>query len=704
MRPLLLDLRFAFRGLLKSPVFALTAILTLGLGIGANAAIFSVVNAVLVKPLPYVQPDRLVVLTEASYRGEWNISYPNFLDWRQRNTVFEQMAVYRPVGNSAVQAGSSTDMVNSAWSEATLFPLLGARFVAGRPFSTQEENSDAAVVVITRKLWLRDFGGDRNLIGKPVTVDGRSVTVVGVLDEFPLDASDVWFPLGKVTHPVQLDRASHPGFKAVARLKSNASLSEARQQMSNIAKALEQQYPASNYGWTVKVTPMNDYLVAGVTATLLVLLGAVGFVLLIVCSNIANMLLARASSRVREMAIRCAIGATRWDIVRLYLAEGILIALAGAAAGTLLAWWTVETLRVPAAQFLPAGKPIGVDGAVAGFALGLSVLACLVFSTAPAWNRANLGPGESLTATGRGHTDSRRNCRFLWAVIAAEVAFSAVLLVGAGLMIRSLRELNRVDLGYRPDHLLIASVRPGVGPLKTPADQAAYDHDLLSRLQNLPGVESAAISWPGPANSWGWSPPLDFKEHPVEKGHEPVGLAATVSNDFFRTMGIPLLRGRTFRAEDRIGTPLVGVVNEAFVRRFFPADPDVLGMHFRLAAEDATFGQWATIIGVVRDTRARATSQVLPQVYWSAAQCPQYGGSVLMRTRVAPQSLRESAGRAIMAMNPANLIANMSTMDDVLQSSTARQRFTRVLLVAFSALALLLAAIGIYGVLAYSVA
>jgi putative ABC transport system permease protein len=703
MNSLLQDLRFALRGLKNSPLFAMTAILTLAIGIGANGAIFSVVNAILIKPLPYVEPDRLVVLKEVSYRGEWNISYPNFLDWRQRNTVFEQMAVYRPIGNSAIQLGSLTDMVNSAWSEPALFPLLGARFVIGRPFSIEEEKNDAPVVVVSKAVWTRDFGADRNIIGKAITIDGQPRTVVGVLDDFPLDPSDLWFPLGKVTHPVQLDRANHPGFKAVARLKATVTLLQARQEMIAIAKALEEQYPSSNFGWTVSVTPMNDSLVGGVRPTLIVLISAVGFVLLIACSNIANMLLARASTRVREMAIRCAVGATRRDVVRLYFAEGAMIAILGATAGSLLAWWIVDSLRPTAAQFLPQGKPIGIDHVVLLFSLAISVVACILFSTAPAWNQANLGPGESLSITRHSQTASRRDRRFLWGVIAAEVAFSAVLLVGAGLMVRTLHALDQVDLGFRTDHLLMAAVRPAYGTLKTSADQAAYDDALLSRLQNTPGIESVAISWPGAANTWGWSPPLDFREHPVEKGHEPIGLGATVSNDFFRTMGIAVVRGRTFNAQDRAGSPIVGVVNEAFVRRFFAFDRDPVGMHFRLAGDDKDFGQWATIVGIVRDTRSGPTADIQPRVYWSSSQFPQYGASILLRTTVPPDTLRTTVKQQILAVNSTNLISGMKTMDEVLYEVTARQRFTRLLLLAFSSVALLLAGIGIYGVLAYSV-
>lgn len=698
------DLLFSARMLRKNIAFTLVAVLTLALGIGANSAIFSAVHRVLLQPLPFYQPERLVSFSEVVHGGQWNVSLPNFLDWRARNHVFEDMAIYRKWGSAMLRTTDGPVLLKEGDTEARLFPLLGARFLLGRPFTEAERQAGMPLAVLSYPAWNRYFGRDPHIVGKTLVVDNQPVTVVGVLADFPVAAygeRDVWFPLETKFHPNVLDRSNHPGLSAIARLRPGVNLPQAQEEMSAIARSLAKEYPASNTDVGVRVQPLREDIVGNMRMILLVLFASVGFVLLISCANVAHMVLARAAVRRREAAVRAALGASRGRLIRLFLSEATLLALAGGAAGLAMATWMVAGLRVLAAQLLPTMSDITVDPSVFLFTLGVTLVAGLAFGLAPALALAGAEPAGALGQSGRSGMSSPAHRKLRKGLIAAEVAFSMILLCGAGLMLRSLERMLGQDLGFQADHALALSLRPPYQIPRSPEQSATYIRSLLDRLAATPGVRSSAATWPGPEN--GWTPSINFKEHPVAEGHEPTVQAAAITPDYFTTMGIPLHAGRAFTAEDRAGAPLVAIVNEEFARRFFPNESP-LGKHFASLGA-VTIKGWAEIVGVAGDTRGFDLSgKVYPEIYWPFDQFAQRDPGIVVRTAADPGEIASTVRQAIRSVDPDVLVYNIKTFDEIVAQPTQRQRFTRLLLTCFSALALLLAAIGVYGLLEYTVA
>src|SRR6185436_17599788 len=450
------DLRFTLRGLARNPGFTLLAILTVALGIGANTAMFSVVNGVLLKPLPYRDADRLMRLQEGRPGFTLNISYPNYLDWRTRNNVFDEMVIYNPVSSTTLTGRGDAEVLPSAWTEPHLFDFLGLAPSLGRTFRAGEDN----VVVLSDRLWRTRFNADPALLGQSLTLSSQPYTVIGILPpEMRLSNRDVWFPmLPEKFSPPQKDRGNHPGFQSLARLKPGVTIDQARRGMTAIAKDLERQYPSTNFQMGVMIMPMLEATVGNVRPMLRLLTGAVGFVLLIACANVANVLLARGLGRQSEIAVRASLGAGRGRLFRLFLSESIVLAVAGSALGVLLASWTLDAIKITGARFLPRAAGIQLDSTVLAFTAAIAIISAILFGIAPAWQASRVNLLDALKQGGRGGTDSSHKLR--WTLIATEVALSVVLLIGAGLMIRTLAGLSQVDTGYRAQNLITFNLHP----------------------------------------------------------------------------------------------------------------------------------------------------------------------------------------------------------------------------------------------------
>lgn len=693
------DLRFCLRTLLQNPGFAFVTVLTIALGIGVNTAILSVVKAVLLDPLPYRQAGRLVRINEHVRGNQFNCSYPNYLDWRQRNRSFEEMAIYNPAMEMILE-GDQPEAVPAALTESHLFAMLGHPPALGRTFTAPEENGkDAGVVVLTDKLWRRRFSADPQVIGRQARFGGFSYTVVGVLPpQFELGPTEVFLPLKPALNANMLDRGNHPGFAVIARLKPDATAESAGQEMRAIGAALEREYPVDNKDTWPVVTPLLDFSVGRVRQVLLILLGAVALVLLIACANVASVLLARAVSRQREIAVRMALGAGRMRVVRLLLAESLTLSLIGGAGGVLLAWWTMDLLRAIQPAVLPRAGGIGLDWKVLAYSAGLSVFTGLLFGLIPAIQASRPDLNGSLKRGDRTSAGGLKQ-RARWALVAAEVAMALVLLAGAGLLVRSLWSLDGVDLGYRAASVSVGELKL-YGPKWNNDAIRQFTGRLVDEAKSLPGVESAAVAWPPLGRVLTWSPSVTVDPQDGKPGREGIVQATSVSPEFFRTLGITVLRGRVFSPGDQPATPHVAVVNQEFARIFF-AGENAVGRKLKMQGV-AGPNQWAEIVGVVSSAR-RFGPAVKPaaEVYWAFAQNPIYGPALLLRG--GPDG-SEAALRNLLKPHPGVVLHRWDRFDNLMSATTDRWKFTRTLLASFALLALTLAAIGVYGVISYSVA
>jgi putative ABC transport system permease protein len=697
------EVRYAFRTLRRAPGFTTMAALTLALGIGANTAIFSVINGVLLKPLPYRDASRLARLSEGRPGFELNVSYPNFVDWRTRSRTFEDMAVYNPFGRSIVSYAERSEAVPSASAEARLFTLLGVQPIRGRLFSAEEQSPQRrGVVLISHALWLRMFAGSETLVGREISFAGVSATVVGVLPpEFRLQRIDVWYPfVPELLTPMQKDRANHPGFQVFARVRDGVDFARAQADMSSIAADLARQYPATNRDMGVFVRPVLDTVVGTIRPMLLSLGAAVGFLLLIACANVANVLLARGLRRERETAVRAALGAGRWRLVRLFLTEGLAVASIGGAAGVLLAAWSLRTLRAMPWFTFPRASEITIDQTVLLFAIGLSVLTSLIFSLAPAFQLSRVDLMAGLRQAGV--LSNRTGRRLRGSLVAIEVALSLVLIAGAGLMLRTLGQLALVNPGYRPDGLLtINTQQPQT--YREPETRARFAERLTTELRATPGVTAAALAWPLDMVSFGWTPYATFRDKPFPPGQAPPVQMAAVSPEFFDTMGIPLKRGRVFGPRDRAGAPMVAVVSETVVRRFLP-EGDPIGRRMSLVGIPEL--QDLEIVGVVGDMlRTGPAGRAAPEVYCAYAQFPTIGPTVIVRAAAGdPLQLVRTVEDRIAAIDGGVATYGPRRLSDVMAGTVGDRRMLAALLGLFGALALGLTGLGIAGVVSYAVA
>jgi putative ABC transport system permease protein len=706
------DLRFGIRMLLKHKGFTVVATLTLALGVGANTAIFSVVNTVLLRPLPFHEADRLMMLGAVDVRkngGLSSISYPNFVDWRAQSGSFERLAAFR-VRNFTFTGSDEPARLNGVVASAELFTLLGVAPTLGRSFRTEEDNAGASVVIISHGLWRSRFNSDPQLIGRNITLDNRSHTVVGVAPagfQFPIAAepADLWTTIAyDATGDDPMTAQRGLGYlRVIGRLKPGVNMTQAQAEMDGVARRLERQYPDDNAHWGPRLVPALEQLVGGVRKPLLILFGAVGCVLLIACANVANLLLARATARRREIALRAALGASRGRIIRQLLTESALLALAGCVCGWLLALGCMETLLSLIPENIPRLQEIRLDGRVFGFTLLVSLLTGVIFGLAPALQGAKTELTETLKEGGRSG-EGARGARARSALMIAEVAIALVLMVGAGLLLNSFWRLLQVNPGFDPRQAL--TFRLNLPDSKYPAPQAvAFFDQLQARLQNLPGARSASVTFALPFSKSGIVTSLDIEGRPVAPGDRPDIDCQIVLPEYFRTMGIRLIKGRDFNARDDLNGRPVAIINETLARRFFPNE-DPLGKRIR---PDIAGGPEAPpireIIGIVNDVRYRSlTADVPPEVYMPYPQLSVTTGMwIALRTDADPRGLISAARTEVRALDKELPVFEVKTLDQYVSGAVAHQRFSALLLLLFASLSLLLTAVGLYGVISYSV-
>jgi len=693
--------------LVKKPTFAVVVVAALAIGIGANTAIFSVVNSILLRPLPYREPDRLVMVWMDNKRlnVDQDIhSYANYADYRDQNQSFEQLAALQGISVNLTGIGEPERVIGAMASHA-FFEVAGVDPVIGRTFAIEEEvPGQDRVVVLGYGLWQRRFGGDASILGQEILVSDVKRTVIGVMPagfKFPQrDADELWVPL-----PVDANRKNSRygfGYYVVGRLKPGVTIEQARADMNAIAGRLVDQFP-DLAGYGVNLVPLHQQIVGKVRPALLVLLGTVAFVLLIACANVANLLLARAASREREIAIRTALGAGRLRLVRQMLTESILIAVLGGAAGLLIANWGLKALVALSPEDIPRRDQIGIDLPVLGFTLLISLVTGLMFGLAPAFQASKLDLNESLKEGGRGASGSVQSRRVRNALVVFEVAVSLVLLIGAGLMIRSFIRLQRVDLGFNPDRLLTMNIQLSRTRYQG-AQSAAFFRELIERVQALPGVEAAgaitAVFIEGLPNSSYFT--IEGRP-PVPAPQQTEAPIDFVTPTYFRTMGISLLKGRELTEQDGPNSPPVVVINDTFARRYWPGE-DPLGRRLKFG-DASSNAPWLTIVGVVADMR-RTGFDFEPrcETFLPYTQRQFIGFlSLVVRTAADPRAMATNVRDTVWAMDRNQPVSHIRTMDQQLGGMIAQRRLNTVLFGLFAGVALLLAAVGIYGVISYSV-
>jgi predicted permease len=699
------DIRFGWRQLGRNPGFTAVAVITLALGIGANTAIFSVVNGVLLHTFTYRNPGRLVFMSEHSQQvRDMSVAYLNYLDWQKQNTVFNSIAAFQD--HNFNLTGVEPPVRLAGWNvSANFFLTLGVRPVLGRDFFAAEDAPNGnPVAIMSYSLWQRQFGGEASIIGKAVTLNSRSYTIVGVLPpQFKFyGQSDIFVPIGLEADSREFkDRGDHPAIYTIARLKPGATLQQARSQMETIAHRLAAQYPKTNSGNSVAVTSLHERAVGDVQPAVLALMAAVVLVLLIACANVANLLLARATGRSKEMAIRAALGASRSRVIRQLLAESVLLALLGGGAGVLIGSIGISGLNGLIPAEFRGSLTIGLDRWVLGFTVLVSIATGIIFGLAPALRSTRTELTESLKEGGRtsaAGSDRRLSRNFL---AAFEISLALVLLAGAGLTIRSFRRLLQVSPGFTTQHVLTMQLDLPESTYPKDVQIANFYHRLIDRVRNLPGVESAGLVRPLPLTSHGYQVDFHVEGQPMPApGHFPNSDYHTVSPGYFQAIGIPLLRGRLFTESDNNKAPPVAVVSENFARRYWPHQ-DAIGRRFQFGSN----GPWLSVIGIVSDTKQYGlASQTKTEFYRSYLQGPLSTMMVVVRTATNPLALTGEVRRQVSDLDKNVPVFRVRSMDQLLDESVSPQHMTMLLLGIFSALAMLLAAVGIYGVVSYSVA
>ena len=701
---LLQDIRYALRQLGRRPGFGAVVALTLALGIGANTAIFSVVDAVLLRPLPYPAAERLAVIWGAR-NGQYPllISVADFLDYRARNRTFEDLGLVRSQSVNLTGTDRPDRLIGSFVSAGTL-PILGGRAAFGRLFTPQEtaQGTGQQVTVLSYAAWQSRFGGDRGILGRSIVLNGRPHVVIGVTTADFRDAfgpTDVWLPITSAPNPTWFARGQ-TNVWAIGRLKPGVSLAQGQRDLSRVAAELAAQYPEADGGADVHLDSVRDYLVGSVRPALAIVLAFVGVVLLIACANVANLQLARAASRMREMSVRAALGAQRRRLVRQLLTESLALALVGGVCGVLLASWGIRALVAAAPGGLPALGPVGLNASVLAFSAGVTVFAGLLFGIAPALHASREDLGAALTLRASSAGDGRHALRQTF--VALQVALSVVLLVGAGLLTRSLFALQRVEPGYATDHLLTAEFRLPAVKYDTPERVSQFMTSALAAVRAVHGVQSAGFIRSMPlSGNWGSVQYATETQGDLTTATAPVAQQNTISDGLLATMGMRLVAGRDFDVGDRAGAPPVALVNEELARRAWPGQQAV-GRRLRLIVPPDTM---VTVVGVVADVKQLTLGEpATPQIYQPMLQTPGIFNTVAARTAGDPDALAASVRAAIWSVDPDQPVWKLRSMESLASRDLAGPRFTMLLTLSFGLVALLLAAIGVYGVMAYTVA
>ena len=710
MTTLIQDLRYGLRTLARNPGFTAVAMLALALGIGANTAIFSVVNGVLLRPLPYPDPERLMMIYEKTPDfSQSSVSYPDFLDWQRENHSFTDMACFRRNDFNFTGSGQPEHLQGEHVS-AALLPVLGVNPFLGRNFLSQEDREGAGgVVILAYSLWQKRFGGDSNILGRTLTLNAKSYTVIGVLPpDFRFRGqSDLYVPLGQWDSVELRDRENHPGLRVVGRLKPGVTMAAAQAEMTSIAHALAQKYPKTNAREGATVVGMKEDMVGHIRPTLLLLLSAVGFVLLIACANVANLLLARSSARSREFAIRSALGAGRRRVVRQLLTESIMLAFGASLLGLLLASWGTRLVLAAVTDALPRSQDIGLDPYVLLFTLLVSVLTGILFGLAPAFHTSKVNPQEALKEGARGSGGGRHRAEGIFVVV--EVGLAVVLLAGAGLMMQSIWRLFRVDTGFDPHHVLTTAVALSPSVVTSPADIRLAYQQLLDRVSGIPGVQSAAITSLVPLSGDSEIPFWLGKGPQPPQDQMASTLIYIATPGYLRAMGIPLKEGRFFTDHDTLASPLVVVVDEVMAEHLFPGQ-DALGKQFNLMVIGPV-----QIVGVVGHVKhwgldSDDTAKIRNEIYFPFLQVPDKfmseavaGLTLVLRSGPDPLSLVSAVRAQVAGPTEDQPIFDVASMEQIISDSLTERRFAMLLLIIFASTALVLAAVGIYGVMSYAV-
>jgi putative ABC transport system permease protein len=698
------DLRYGARLLFRSPGFTAIAVAALAIGIGANTAIFSIVNTLLIKQLPYEDPDRLAVVWEHNLPRDRknNVVGPaNFLHWREMNQTFEDMAALTFTFTFTVLGNGDPEEVPAKVVTAAFFPLLGVQPALGRTFTVEEDRPGSRVVVISDRFWKRRYNADPAILEKPINIQGMPYTVVGVMPpgfSFLDRTVDLWAPVG-FTEAARTPRGR--SMTVVGRMKPGVTREQAQQDMTRVHAALERMFPDFNTGWTARVVPLREELTGEFRPALLILLGAVALVLLIACANVANLLLARATARQRELAVRSALGAGRSRIVRQLMAESLLLAVLGGAAGLVLAWWAVGVLRAVVADRLPIQRLelVAIDGWVLAFTAGVALLSGVFFGIVPALTASGAELTTALKQGGRSGS-AARGTRARGAFVVVEIAMALVLLVGAGLLIRSFAQLVSVDPGFDVSGRATMSVGLPGSRYDIPS-RAEFFRRLFEQIDRLPGVQSSGAVSFLPLEGLGAATRYEAVGEPVPAlGQEPVADVRVVANAYFKAMGIPLIRGRLFNEQDAADVKPRVIVNEALVRQHWPNE-DPIGKRIKISWGETVEDEIIGVVGDVRhatlDVGARATT------YWPYSRNPYTTMTLAIQTAGDARALGPAVTSIVRGLDPQLAVDNIKTMEQVVSDSVAEQRVTMVMLGIFAGAALLLAAVGIYGVIAYSV-
>jgi len=697
------DARFGLRQLLRRPGFSLVAIVTLALGIGANTAIFTVTHALLLKPLPYEHPGELMIVTENNLARGWTsfaVSPANFTDWRTQNHSFQHLAAYasRPFNYSD---GPTPERLRGLTATEGFVELLGGTPALGRTFRAEDyQPGNDNVVILGNGFWTRAFGGRSDVVNQKIVLNGQPFTIVGVMsaDWRFGGRPDIFAP--RVFSAGDLQSRGAHYMSVVGRLKTGVTIDQARTELTGIAKTLEKQYQGTNTGWNVNLQSLFDAAVGNYRALLAVLLGAVGVVLLIACANLANMHLARATVRAREMAIRTAIGAGRGRLIRQLLTESWLLSSIGGALGLLLAFWSTSAFLAAYPTLLPRSQDIHVDLTVFAFTAVVSVGAAVLFGLAPALAASRTDLSEALKEGARGGTDPGR--RWLReALVVSQVALALVLLAGGGLLIRSLGALTRVEPGFETNHRLAATTQLPLPKYEASDRQIGFFDDVQARVRAMPGVESVALVSNVPLGPSDEIYSLVFEGRPpLPPGQGVSALYYVVSPEYFETMAIPLLKGRRFTDQDRAGTPNVAIVNDVFVRLHYPNE-NPIGHRIRIGRNDSIVREIVGVVGAVKHYGLTDNEQA--QVYEPLRQMPKNVMTFVMKTAGDPTLLVPSLRREVQSIDKDQPVIGVSTLDDLLSNATALPRVQAILVASLAAIALLLAGVGLYGVTAYAV-